>query len=173
METHRRFCCRKIGQKPRYKPHPKHPVKVHVWAGISWNGATRACIFDGIMDAKFYCQILDDYLVPFIRSVYPQSHRFMQDNDPKYTSGRAQAFFSGRGINWWRTPPEQRAVLHIILRSVLAIYFGVHHSRTRDVAVHSYCNYVRPLQVVNRFLVGGLSLVKMGGGVYSLCHYAT
>ena len=34
-ETHRRFCCRKIGQKPRYKPRPKHPVKVHVSAGIS------------------------------------------------------------------------------------------------------------------------------------------
>ena len=30
METHRRFCCRKKGQKPRYKPRPKHPVKVHV-----------------------------------------------------------------------------------------------------------------------------------------------
>ena len=41
METHRRFCCRKKGQKPHYKPHPKHPVKVHVWAGISWNKATN------------------------------------------------------------------------------------------------------------------------------------
>ena len=45
MEAHRRFCCRKDGHKPRYKPRPKHPVKVHVWAGISWNRATNACIF--------------------------------------------------------------------------------------------------------------------------------
>lgn len=30
LETHRQFCCRKKGQKPRYKPRPKHPVKVHV-----------------------------------------------------------------------------------------------------------------------------------------------
>jgi transposase len=106
METHRRFCCRKSGQKPRYKPRPKHPVKVHVWAGISWNGATDACIFEGIMDADLYCQILDQYLVPFIHSVYPQSHRFMQDNDPKHTSRRAQMFFTEKSINWWRTPPE-------------------------------------------------------------------
>jgi hypothetical protein len=93
METHRRFCCRKTGQKPRYKPRPKHPVKVHVWAGISWNGATKACIFEGIMDAEHYCRILDEYLVPFIQSVYPRSHRFMQDNDPKHTSRRAQTVF--------------------------------------------------------------------------------
>ena len=36
IETHRRTCCYKRGQKPRYKPKPKHPVKVHVWAGISY-----------------------------------------------------------------------------------------------------------------------------------------
>jgi len=30
----------------------------------------------------------------------------MQDNDPKHTSRRAQAFFDKHGINWWRTPPE-------------------------------------------------------------------
>jgi transposase len=106
METHRRFCCREKGQKPRYKPRPKHPVKVHVWAGISWNGATNACIFEGIMDAELYCQILDEYLVPFIQAVYPQNHRFMQDNDPKHTSRRAQTFFTDRSINWWRTPAE-------------------------------------------------------------------
>ena len=57
MEMHRRFCCRKKAQKPHYKSRPKHPVKVHVWAGISWNGATNACIFEGIMDAELYCQI--------------------------------------------------------------------------------------------------------------------
>ena len=103
IETHRRFCCRKNGQKPRYKPRPKHPVKVHVWAGIR---ATRACIFEGIMAADFYSQILDDYLVPYIQKEYPHHHRFMQDNDLKHTSRWAQTFFSDRGINWWHTPPE-------------------------------------------------------------------
>ena len=58
------------------------------------------------MDAELYCQILQEYLVPFIQTVYLRNHRFMQDNDPKNTSRRAQAFFSDRGINWWRTPPE-------------------------------------------------------------------
>ena len=35
LEIHQHFCYRKIGEKPRLKPHPKHPIKVHVWTGIS------------------------------------------------------------------------------------------------------------------------------------------
>ena len=31
---------------------PKHPVKVHVWAGISMRGRTGICILDGMMDGK-------------------------------------------------------------------------------------------------------------------------
>ena len=72
LETHHRFCCHKNGQKPRYKPRPKHPVKVHVWAGISWKGRTEICIFEGIMNAD----ILAQCLVPFIQRVYPEGHRF-------------------------------------------------------------------------------------------------
>ena len=106
LETHRRFCCRKKGQKPRYKPRPKHPTKVHVWAGISYRGSTRICVFDGIMNADMYVQILEDCLLPFLQRTYPDGHRFMQDNDPKHTSRRAQEFFSQHGINWWKTPAE-------------------------------------------------------------------
>ena len=106
LETHRRFCCRKKGQKPRYKPRPKHPVKVHVWAGISWRGPTRVCVFEGIMDANLYVAILEGYLLPFIQTEYPSNHQFMQDNDPKHTSCRARSFFEQYNINWWKTPPE-------------------------------------------------------------------
>ena len=41
----------------------------------------------------------------FIRNKLPY-YRFMQGNDPKHTSRRAQAFFEEENINWWRTPPE-------------------------------------------------------------------
>ena len=43
IETHRRFCCTKSGLKPRYKPRPKHPTKVHVWAAISKKGRSGVC----------------------------------------------------------------------------------------------------------------------------------
>ena len=106
LESHQCFCCRKKGQKPHYKPQPKHPTKVHVWGGISWNGSTNVCIFDGIMTAEMYIDILTRCLVPFCWKVYPDGHRFMQDNDPKHTSRRAQKFFEDNNINWWRTYPE-------------------------------------------------------------------
>ena len=85
---------------------PKHPVKVHVWAGISLRGPTKICIFEGNMDAVLYVKILETTLLPFITQKFPLGHRFMQDNDPKNTSGLAQTFFESSNINWWKTAPE-------------------------------------------------------------------
>ena len=48
LETHRKCCYWKIGECPKPKPPAKHPVKVHVWAGISKEGATEICLFTGI-----------------------------------------------------------------------------------------------------------------------------
>ena len=84
----------------------KHPVKVHVWGGISLRGPTGVCVFEGKMDAAMYVDILKTTLKPFIDDVYPDSHRFMQDNDPKHTSRVASQFFQENGINWWKTPAE-------------------------------------------------------------------
>ena len=107
LETHRRYCYRKVGEPPTPKPRAKHPVKVQVWAGISATGATSICIFEGIMDAEFYTQILQRHLLPFIREKFPsQVPCFMQDNDPKHTSHFVRNFFEANHINWWKTPPE-------------------------------------------------------------------
>ncbi|KAH3889386.1 hypothetical protein DPMN_013440 [Dreissena polymorpha] len=73
-------------------PKPKHPLKVHVWAGISRRGSTSISIFDGIMDSKFFTEeILEKTLLPFVRTTYPDGHRFQQDNDPKHRSNNFQS----------------------------------------------------------------------------------
>ena len=90
----------------RLIPRPKHPLKVHVWAGISCRGATDVCIFEGIMKADLYTDILGTTLLPFLRQTYPDNHKFMQDNDPKHTSRQAKQWMEENDVNWWRTPAE-------------------------------------------------------------------
>ena len=84
----------------------KHPTKVQVWAGISWLGRTGICIFEGIMNAHLYVEILESALLPFIESVYPDGQRLMQDNDPKYCSNYTKDFYEIKGTNWMKMPAE-------------------------------------------------------------------
>lgn len=106
-QNRHRKCYRKRGQQMPRTPKPKHPYSCLVWAGISKRGSTQIAIFDGIMKSQFYQeQILQGHLLPFIQLAYPDSHRFMQDNDPKHTSRSTQAFMMDNGINWWATPAE-------------------------------------------------------------------
>ena len=104
LESHRKTCYHKKGEPAPLAAKPKHPPKVHVWAGISARGATAVAIFTGIMIATRYTQILDKALLPFLSDHYADGHRFQQDNDPKHTSRWAQNYFEEKGINWWRTP---------------------------------------------------------------------
>ena len=87
------------------KPRPKDPAKVHVWAGISWEGPTPIVIFEGMMDASGYVSILEVGLKPFVNNVIRDAC-FMQDNDPKHTSRVAKQWIINENITWWRTPPE-------------------------------------------------------------------
>ena len=88
-------------------PHrAKHPTKVHVWAGISLRGRSGICIFDGMMDRFLYVDILGSTLMPFMHEVFPNGHRFMQDNDPKHTSKYGKAFLETNNIQWMKTPAE-------------------------------------------------------------------
>ena len=40
------------------------------------------------------------------REVYPSGHKFMQDNDPKHTSGHIDQWMKDNGIKQWKTPVE-------------------------------------------------------------------
>ena len=107
LETHRKKCYRRRGDPRKLKPRPKHPIKVHVWGGISMRGATRVVIFSGIMTAIRYTEFLESSLVAFIRDVFADSpHRFQQDNDPKHCARYTQNYFLTKGIEWWKTTPK-------------------------------------------------------------------
>lgn len=67
VESHISVCCWKVCHHPKPKPRPKHPVKGHIWSGISWYGRTSAVIFENIMDAIWYTKVLEKGLLPFIK----------------------------------------------------------------------------------------------------------
>ena len=106
LERHSRLCFRRRRQHRRLKPRPKHPLKLHIWGGISTRGATNIIMFRGIMDAPRFKEILESGLLPFINECFPDNHRLQQDNDPKHCSKLIANFFSEHRISWWRTPPE-------------------------------------------------------------------
>ena len=81
-------------------------VKVHVWGGISWNGAITVCIFSSIMNAEVYIQIVMQCLISSIQHLYPKHHHFMQDNNPKHTSKAVQTFLKNNKFNWMQTLPD-------------------------------------------------------------------
>ncbi len=58
------------------------------------------------MDRFLYVEILESALLPFLLDVFPDTHRFMQDNDPKHTSNYAKDFIATSGIQWMKTPAE-------------------------------------------------------------------
>jgi len=70
-----------------------------------WGGEPE-CVFEGIMDALLYIDILRQTLLPFLAGLYPDGHRFMADNDPKHSSRAAHVFLHKNGVTWWQTPAE-------------------------------------------------------------------
>ena len=104
LESYRLITFRRPGQVVQYRMKPKHPPKLHVWAGISRRGATQIVIFSGIMNATRFTDILSAGLLPFLETVYPDHHRFQQDNDPKHASRYAKDWYAQKKVNWWKTP---------------------------------------------------------------------
>ena len=103
-ESHRRITFYKKGQPIKYKMKAKHPSKVNIWAGISARGETKVVVFTGTLTATRYVDILEAALIPFFDQVYPDGHRFQQDNDPKHTSRYAKDYIEEKEINWFKTP---------------------------------------------------------------------
>ena len=106
LEQHSRVCFRKRLQPRVLKQRAKHPIKIHIWGGISIKGATSLVMFTGIMNAVRLGAVYEAGLIPFIHERFPDGHRLYQDNDPKHSSKYIEEFLEQQGVNWWYSPPE-------------------------------------------------------------------
>ena len=82
LEQLGRVCFCKRFQPRILKHRPKHPIKLHIWGGISVKGATKLVMCTGIMNARHLGTVYEADLVPFIQERFPDGHRLYQDNDP-------------------------------------------------------------------------------------------
>jgi hypothetical protein len=71
-----------------------------IWGCIGWNGVGVLSEVEGQMDAEQYVAILEQGLLQIIEdSGIPEGDIIFQpDNDPKYTSRRAQIWFEEQEI---------------------------------------------------------------------------
>jgi transposase len=111
LDPHTRKCFHRRGCAKPLKPRVKHPVKVHVWGGISWYGATAVCIFDGTarMKSGLFCRIIETCYVPFMEKFYRLSGVrpvLQMDNDPKHTSAATKLWLKRSGVVVMKWPAE-------------------------------------------------------------------
>ena len=81
MIERKRKTYRRVGHPRVLKPKPKHPLKLHIWGGISMRGATPLIIFRDNLTAIRLGKIFEAGLIPFVRSKFPGSQKFQMDND--------------------------------------------------------------------------------------------
>ena len=58
------------------------------------------------MNAELFIDILNKTLLPFIEQVYPEGHKFMQDNATKHSSNMTKQWLQNKSVNRWKTPAE-------------------------------------------------------------------
>lgn len=72
-------------------PHWAHAPKVNVVAAIMTDGRTRLYIFEGIMTAAVFADILESALLPDMLEHFDgQEFALAMDNDPKHRSGQVR-----------------------------------------------------------------------------------
>ena len=106
LEQHGQICFCKRLQSRILEQREEHPIKMHIWGGISAKGATHLVMFTGIMNAVHLGAVYEAGVLPFIQERFPDGHSLYQDNDPKYSSKDIERFLEQQGVNWWYTPPE-------------------------------------------------------------------
>ncbi|KAK6188807.1 hypothetical protein SNE40_004908 [Patella caerulea] len=94
------------------------------------------------MDAEFYRDhVLRDSLLPFVKNKFPDGHRFVQDNDPKHKSKKAQEFIDNNDIDWIKEWPSESCDLNPIemVWNMLKQRISKRNPTTKEELV-TYCN---------------------------------
>ena len=79
-----------------------------VWGCMGWNGVGKPIEVEGKMDAKQYCEIVEEGVEESFETLEmaEDGHYFQQENDPKHTSKMADQWFSDNNITPLKWPAQ-------------------------------------------------------------------
>ena len=90
-------------------PTVKHSAKVHVYGCFSEKGFGNIYCFTKNLNAELLCTIYKKTLLPSARNFFGEdnnSWKLQDDNDPKYTSGKAQRWKDDNDVNTISWPSQ-------------------------------------------------------------------
>ena len=86
-----------------------------VWGAMSSQGVGNLHFIDGIMTADTYCKILDEHMLPTLKSL-GRGALFQHDNDPKHSARLTSAFLKKKKvkvIEWPSMSPDINPIEHL------------------------------------------------------------
>lgn len=96
--------CHKYWQDKRLPRQTRHKRNfgggsLMVWAAFGYAGKSRICFIPTRTNAEMYIQLLDQELIDYSETFYPDKWTFQQDNAPIHTANLSKMFFSSRNID--------------------------------------------------------------------------
>ncbi|GMT26752.1 hypothetical protein PFISCL1PPCAC_18049, partial [Pristionchus fissidentatus] len=108
------FCLRGDVER-RVKSVHKNPVRVMIWGGISWRGATPLIMFDAgtKINSSTYQGMIESGYKEWSRRKFGDHATLIQDNAPAHKAERTKEYFEREGIKnlshlkegihkWWK-----------------------------------------------------------------------
>ncbi|GMT16240.1 hypothetical protein PFISCL1PPCAC_7537, partial [Pristionchus fissidentatus] len=102
------FCLRGDVER-RVKSVHKNPVRVMIWGGISWRGATPLIMFDAgtKINSSTYQGMIESGYKEWSRRKFGDHATLIQDNAPAHKAERTKEYFEREGIKYIRRVQSQ------------------------------------------------------------------
>lgn len=77
-----------------------------VWGAFSAKGLTELHICEGSINSSYYCKILEDNLLPYIKEKFKRQYTFQQDNAPVHCSNMTKKFIKDHNVKVMEWPSK-------------------------------------------------------------------